>query len=126
MNLNQEERRARIKLNRPFAKAVEGLRRDAFSRDDYDPAQLFALGADDSGVRPGDAEGGGGPLRARRPGGRCAGAGRRRLSAGHAQEFPRAASRSMALSRERSAGGNVLSGGSLRRKPVERAHAQVG
>jgi len=44
MNLNQEERRSRIKLNRPFAKAVAGLRRDALSCDDYDPAQLFAWG----------------------------------------------------------------------------------
>ncbi len=33
MSLNQEERRTRIKLNQPFAKAVEGLRRDALSRD---------------------------------------------------------------------------------------------
>jgi hypothetical protein len=44
MNLNQEQRRARIKLNQPFAKAVEKLRRDALSRGDYDPAQLFAWG----------------------------------------------------------------------------------
>jgi len=44
MNLNQEERRSRIKLNRPFAKAAEKLRRDALSRGDYDPAQLFAWG----------------------------------------------------------------------------------
>ena len=44
MNLDQEQRRSRIHLNQPFAKAVEKLRRDALSRDDYDPAQLFAWG----------------------------------------------------------------------------------
>jgi len=44
MNLNQEERRAKIKLNKPFAKPVEKLRSDALSRDDYDPAQLFSWG----------------------------------------------------------------------------------
>jgi hypothetical protein len=44
VNLNQEERRARINLKQPFAKAVEKLRSDALSRPDYDPAQLFAWG----------------------------------------------------------------------------------
>ena len=44
MNLDQEQRRSRIRLNQPFAKAVAGLRRDALSRSDYDPAQLFAWG----------------------------------------------------------------------------------
>lgn len=44
MSLSQEQRRARIKLNRPFARAVEKLRSDALSRPDYDPAQLFAWG----------------------------------------------------------------------------------
>lgn len=44
MNLSREERRARIKLNRPFAKAVEKLRSDALSHPDYDPAQLFSWG----------------------------------------------------------------------------------
>ena len=44
MNLNQEQRRSRIKFNQPFAEAVDKLRRDALSRDDYDPAQLFAWG----------------------------------------------------------------------------------
>ena len=33
-----------ITLNQPFAQAVEKLRRDALSRDDYDPARLFAWG----------------------------------------------------------------------------------
>ena len=44
MNLNQEQRRSRIRFNQPFAEAVEKLRRDALSRDDFDPAQLFAWG----------------------------------------------------------------------------------
>ena len=44
MSARQKEQRAKIKLNQPFAKAVEKLRRDALSRDDYDPAQLFAWG----------------------------------------------------------------------------------
>ena len=44
MTLNQEQRRSRIRFNQPFAKAVEKLRRDALSRDDFDPAQLFAWG----------------------------------------------------------------------------------
>ena len=44
MSQEQDDRRSRIKLNQPFAKAVAGLRRDALSRSDYDPAQLFAWG----------------------------------------------------------------------------------
>jgi hypothetical protein len=33
-----------ITLNQPFAAAVDKLRRDALSRDDYDPVRLFAWG----------------------------------------------------------------------------------
>ncbi|HUS82820.1 MAG TPA: hypothetical protein VM013_06160 [Dehalococcoidia bacterium] len=33
-----------MRLKQPFAKAVENLRRDALSRDDYDPAVLFVWG----------------------------------------------------------------------------------
>ena len=33
-----------MKLNQPFAHAVEALRRDALSHPEYDPAQLFAWG----------------------------------------------------------------------------------
>jgi hypothetical protein len=44
MNPSQDERQPEIGLNQPFAKAVEKLRRDALSRDDYEPAQLFAWG----------------------------------------------------------------------------------
>lgn len=44
MSPSQEERPVGIKLNQPFAAAVEKLRRDALSRTDYDPAQIFAWG----------------------------------------------------------------------------------
>ena len=44
MSLNEEERRAKMKPNQPFAGAVEKLRRDALARPDYDPSQLFVWG----------------------------------------------------------------------------------
>lgn len=43
--LSQEERRTRITFNQPYASAVATLRRDALSRPDYDPANLFSFGA---------------------------------------------------------------------------------
>jgi len=42
--MRKEERGKEMKLNQPFAKAVEKMRRDALSHPDYDPAQLFAWG----------------------------------------------------------------------------------
>jgi hypothetical protein len=43
--LSQEERRAQIKFNRLFTKAVDNFRQDALSRPDYDPANLFIYSA---------------------------------------------------------------------------------
>ncbi len=44
MSLSRRERRAKIKLNQPFARPVEGLRHQALKREDYDPATLFTWG----------------------------------------------------------------------------------
>jgi len=44
MMKNSEDHELVMKLNQPFAEAVEALRRDALSRDDYDSARLFAWG----------------------------------------------------------------------------------
>lgn len=42
---SQEERRTGIKFKEPYARAVEAFRRDALSRPDYDPANLFIFAA---------------------------------------------------------------------------------
>jgi len=44
VDIDDDPRRPTMKLNGPFAGAFEKLRRDALSRDDFDPAWLFGWG----------------------------------------------------------------------------------
>jgi hypothetical protein len=44
VTVSREPSQSSMKLNQPFAGAIQALRRDALSQPEYDPAQLFAWG----------------------------------------------------------------------------------